>query len=126
MTLDTWGRESSHPNATCTSVMPRTWQNAPSRASASQGADSSRCGLVRTSRPSSGRAPCAYLPVSRPFASGKYGRTPSPYAAAAGSTSSSAARSTRLYWFCADTNRTVPAARATSSASAICHPARLE
>src|SRR5690606_2057383 len=126
ITLDTCGRDSSHPNATCTSLIRRTSPNAPRRASAAHGADVRPCGCVGTKRPSSGRAPCAYLPVSRPFASGKYGSTPIPYAAAAGSTSSSAARSTRLYWFCADTNRTVPAARAVSSASAICHPARLE
>ena len=44
----------------------------------------------------------------------------------AGSTSASAPRESRLYSFCAETKRVAPSSRATSSASASCHPVRLE
>ena len=51
-----------------------------------------------------------YLPVSRPLASGKYGRMPRPKRSHASTSSRSTSRSSRLYSFCALTNRACPGA----------------
>ena len=71
--------------------------------------------VARAGWPAGCRAGCpgraATLPVSRPFASGKYGSTPSPKWSAAGTTSASASRSSSDQWFCAEMNGVRPDAR---------------
>ena len=60
------------------------------------------------SREPSGTTPGRYLPVSRPFASGKYGMYANPSCSATGSASCSSARSNRFSSFCTLTKRAAP------------------
>ena len=52
--------------------------------------------------------------------------SPTPTCSAAGTSSASALRSSRLYRFCADTNGVAPAVRALQSASTTCHAAKFD
>ena len=76
--------------------------------------------------PSGAGSPRRYLPVSRPYASGKNGSTPTPTCSHAGTSSASAERSYNEYLFCADTNGVVPALCAAQSASTTCQPAKFD
>ncbi len=69
-----------------------------------------------------GGSPSRYFPVSQPEARGPHARQASPACSAAGSTSHSTSRASRLYWDWWLTRR----GSSTSAASAaICHPGRL-
>src|SRR5262249_26078998 len=54
-------------------------------------------GFFANREPGGSAAPRLYLPVSRPLASGKYGNIPNPSALAAGMSSRSTSRTSRLY-----------------------------
>jgi hypothetical protein len=112
--------------ATCSMDSPRSCAYAAKRSIRSKSALSSRCVWMLSREPSGAGSPRRYLPVSSPYASGKYGSSPTPTCSHAGTRSSSAERSYSEYLFCAETNGVVPAVYATQSASTTCHPERFD
>src|SRR5690242_11474445 len=112
--------------ATSSNVRPRSAANRSSASTASNERSEIAAPRAASLVPSGGGSPRRYLPVSNPFASGKYGRMPTPKCAHAGISSRSSVRSSSEYEFCALTKRVAPSRRATASASATCHPAKFD
>ena len=81
--------------------------------------------VARRGCPGGGAWPARYFPVSRPLASGKYGRKASLRRTHSGSTSFSGWRCRRLYSFWMLTKRAAPA-RTAASASRICSTEKFE
>lgn len=95
----TAGFVNSHAKATTSSFSPSSRHNAPNRSSCSR-----CCSSFSVERALRAPVPAKALRPSKPPDNGLQGMTPSPSACAAGSTSSSAERCSRLYRCCSETS----------------------